>query len=175
MKNILLPTDLSVQSLWPIHTIVKEAKNQRLSIQVVHMLSLPTGIGDLLSLREDRLYSQIPANFIDAFQMLCHKYKSALEKIEFRFIYCSTSRYFNNYVEGNNIHEVYILGNYNYSQPLPQSENFKSYLNKCKVPVNQLTLHNETFEYQNLSTLLNGNEHYKTTPNRVAKPTVSYS
>lgn len=176
MENILLPTDLSVQSLYPIHKIVKEANGEEISIKVVHLLSLPTSITDLLSLRENKLYSSLPESFIEAFQMLCNKYKSEVERIDFEFVYCNTTRYMNNFIEANNIKAVYFLSNYKYTEPLSQSVNFTSYLNKAKVPVHKIPLQSAAVsDYQNLSVLLNSNEHFKESAgNRLAKTAVSY-
>lgn len=175
MKNILLPTDLSVQSLWPIHNIVKDAGNQKVTIHVVHMLTLPTSITELLTLNKP--YDEVPATFFEALQLLRNKYKEAIEKVEFQLLYCDTSRYLNHFVEGNRIDAVYLLANYEYAQPLSKSAKCMVYFNRCKVPVHKLPLHAEAFsEYQILSALLNQGGQNEIVPSPTAvKPEVSYS
>jgi hypothetical protein len=177
MKNVLLPTDLTVQSLWPIHNIVKDAKHHKLTIHVAHMLSLPTSISDLLSTRKNKPQHAIPANFTEACHMLRNKYNKAIDSIRFTFIYGNTSRYVNNFIEGYQIDAIYMLTNYTYGEPLPQSINFTSLLHKCKVPLHQLPLHNEAFsDYQILSALLYGDEQYKTpAATLLTNPLISYS
>lgn len=177
MKNVLLPTDLTVQSLRAVHAIVKDAKGEPLTIYVVHLISLPTSMSDLLFIKQNKPYHAVPANFSEAFQLLQNKYQASVERIVFDFIYCSSSRYFNNIIEGHHIDAVYMLTDYNYRQPLPQSENIIPYLKKCKVPLRKLPMHaEEVSEYQNLSALLNGNEQLKAPASaRTAKPTISYS
>jgi len=175
MKNVLLPTDLSVQSLWPIHEIIKENNDGKVSILVTHMVSLPTSISDLLTLSYDKFYRSMPNTFTEAFQMLCHKYKSSVQTMQFRFIYCNTTRYLKNFIEGHNIDKVYLLSNYSYTLPFSQSVNFVSFFNKSKLPVHNIPLLKDVSEYQNLSVLLNNNDTYKISgPSRLAKSTVSY-
>ncbi len=175
MKNILLPTDLSIQSLWPVHNIVKEAAKQKLAIHVVHLLNLPSSISDLLFLKENTPYRSIPDSFIEAFQLLKNKYSSVIEKMELRFVYGNTSRFLNNFIKGNDIETVYLLTNYNYAQPLPLSVNFPSLLNKCKVEVRQLPIYREALsEYQILSALLTSNEQMETLkPFKAVKPAIN--
>ena len=72
------------------------------------MLSLPTSITDLLFLEENKPYNKVPVHFVEAYQMLRNKYKRVIKKIEFNFMYCNTSRYFNNYLKGNCINLIYI-------------------------------------------------------------------
>jgi hypothetical protein len=175
MKNVILPTDLSVQSLWPIHQIVKEAKGQKLCIQIVHMIELPTSITDLIFSSRNKPYHAVPATFKEAYQMLSQKYKSSIEKIYFELVYCSTSRYLKNYLEGQKIDEVYMLRNYNYLQPLPQSVKFTSFFDKCEIPVFRVQLNTEASGFQSLSVLLNGKEYNKVSAgNRIAEPSVNY-
>ncbi len=177
MKKVLLPTDLTVQSLWPIHNIVRDTKYQKITIHAVHMLTLPTGISDLLSVRKNKPYHAVPANFKEACHMLSNKYNSSIDNIRFTFVYGNTLRYVNNFIEGYQIDAIYMLTNYKYGKPLPQSIDFTPIIHKCKVPLHQLPLHNEAFsEYQILSALLFGDEQYNTpesTP--LTNPLISYS
>ncbi len=157
MENVLLPTDFTVQSLRPVHDIVKNAKSKLLTIHVVHLISLPTSISDLLFIKQNKPYHTVPANFMEALQLLQNKYSGSVEKIAFDFIYCSSSRYFNNFIEGNNIDAVYMLSDYRYRQPLEQSENIMYYLKKCKAPLHKVSINEGSFAtYQHLSALLNG-------------------
>lgn len=177
MKNILLPTDLSVQSLWPVHDIVKEAGDDQLVIHVVHMLSTPGSLMDLFSLKESRPYNEVPANFTEAFQMLCQKYKGKIEKMHFRFVYGNTTRFLRNFIEGNQIDVVYTLSNYEYAKPFNNSLCFVNDLCKCKVPLRQLPLHADAAsEYQILSALLYSGEYaIERTIAKATKTTISYS
>jgi len=176
MKNVLLPTDLSVQSLAPVHQIVRDAKNEKPVVYVVHMLSLPTSITDLLFMEEKKPYKSVPGHFIEAFQMLANKYKNLIQKIEFKLIYCSTSRYLNNFIEGNNIDSIYMLDNFNYRQPLPESQKFIGFIQKCKAELIKVPLQPKVLsEYQILSPLLGTDMKKPVALSTHSKPTVTYS
>lgn len=173
MKTILLPSDLSIQSLYPVHNIIKEANGESVNIMVVHFLSLSTSISDLLTLKEP--YGQIPSHFTEAFQSLRNKYRVAINKLEFRFVYCNTTRYLNNFIEGNNINEVYLLDNYRYGTPLNNSVECKNFFSKCKVKVNHLSLRPEAqSEYQILSSLLFKQDMANNANMKVSEAAVSY-
>ena len=175
MKNILLPTDFTVQSLWPIHNIVKEAGEEKINVIIAHSLHMPSSISDLLFLRHP--FDKVPAHFREAYQLLCNRYKSIINKMEFKFIYCSSSPAVNNFLEANHIDAVYILDNYKYGRPLNDSANFCSCLKKCKVPVRNLPLHAEAFsDYQILSALLgNDKPAAKQSPVRAPQSSLSLS
>lgn len=177
MKNILLPTDLTVQSLRAVHDIVKNAQGELVTIHVVHFITLPTSITDLIFIKQGKPFDAVPDNFSEAFQLLRNKYQHAIHKIVFDFIYCSSNRYFNNILEGHNIDAVYIIEDYNYRRTLPQSENIMPYLEKCKVPLFKLEQPAEDISsYQNLSALLNGSEQIKNVAStRKINPAISYS
>jgi hypothetical protein len=177
MKNVILPTDLTVQSLRPVHDIVNDAEGQEITIHVVHFINMPTSISDLLFINQCKPYHAIPTKFHEAFQLLRNKYQGIVKNISFEFIFCNTSRYLHNFMEAKSIDAVYILEDYNYVQQLKQSVNFIPLLTKCKVPLQKLTLHAESAgDHQNFSALLNGNEQLKTNAtSRKANASVSYS
>jgi hypothetical protein len=176
MKNVLLPTDLTVQSLRPVHNIVKDARGEKITIHVVHFISMPTSITDLMFIKQSKPYDAVPRKFNEAFQLLRNKYQGDV-KILFDFIFCNTSSYLNNFIEGRNIEAVYMLKDYNYVLPLKQSESFISCFSKCQVPLQKLAAGSEAFsDYENFSALLNGNEQLKTSLTKKKENTsLSYS
>src|SRR4028119_2410332 len=125
------------------------------------MIELPTSIADLVFSSRNKPYDAVPSKFTEAYQMLSQKYKSSIEKIYFELVYCGTSRYLKNYLEGHQIDAVYMLRNYNYLQALPQSVKFASFFDKCKIPVFRVQLNTEASGFQSLSVLLNGQEYNK--------------
>ncbi len=91
MRNILLPTDLSLPSLYPIHEIGRASTGHKCSIYVVHALSMPTGIAELLFLKKP--YPQVPASFSGALDILRRRYSGTIEAIHFDFIYSNNRNY----------------------------------------------------------------------------------
>ncbi|MEI6949229.1 hypothetical protein V9K67_18740 [Paraflavisolibacter sp. H34] len=178
MKNVLLHTDLTVQSLWPVHNIVREAKGKPLTIKVVHLLSMPGSITDLLFLKENKPYRSLPESFREAFQLLSNKYRSLKVTLDFKFVYGATARFLKNFVRANDIEAVYILTNYTYELPLASSVDFVPLLKECHTMVHPLPLHPEACsEYQILSALLYNIEEEPQAPesSRPFPSSISYS
>ncbi|MBE7172950.1 MAG: hypothetical protein INR73_20405 [Williamsia sp.] len=138
MKNILVPTDFSVQSLQLVHEIIKRNPQQKLSIYLVHLVQIPTDIADLLFARKRHLYEQVPGKFSQAVEMLKNKYASRINLMGLEFYYGNTPTVVNAIIENRNIDEVYVFADHLYNMPLKQSVDMTNLLNKCKVPVVQV-------------------------------------
>ncbi|WP_345258175.1 hypothetical protein [Flaviaesturariibacter amylovorans] len=155
MTQILLPTDLTVRSLWPVHQIARNEAGPAPVIQLVHLLEPPTGIGDLLSARRNKPWEAVPPAFTEALELLRTRYEGRIAGLHFRFLYGSTGRYLRRFVEGAGIDAVYALGDYRYERPLPASLPFEDLLPKCGVPVHYVSLREGALaDYQILSSLL---------------------
>jgi hypothetical protein len=140
MKNILVPTDFSVQSLQLVHDIVKKNQPQPVSVYLVHMLHMPTDILDLLFVKKYQLYQQVPDSFNQATEMLKNKYLSRIKWMGVEFYYGSSASILNDIIENRKIHEVCVLDNYSYSLPLKRSVNMIPLVKRSKVPVSYLQL-----------------------------------
>jgi len=135
MQNILLPTDLTVTSLYPIHEICKNAGGERSNIYIIHTLDIPTGIMDLLFLQERKPYKMLPPSFLEAIEMLRKKYASTIHLLSFEFLYGNSRGYLRHYMQGRDIQSVYLLKDHAYENKLPQSVSCMRTLRKCKVPI----------------------------------------
>ena len=144
MKNILVPTDFSLQSLSIIHDIVSK-ESERVKIHLFHMVLIPNDLTDLLFLRKSHLHAQVPDNFREAIQLLRNKYQKQVAKIDFSFYYGSRASVVSSIIESNNIDRVYMLANYQYKQPLPSSVNIMPLVEKCKLPVEKVNLRGKAF------------------------------
>lgn len=138
MKNILVPTDFSVQSLQLVHEIVRKHPQQKVSICLVHLVHIPTDITDLLFAKRNRLHDHVPARFNQAIEMLKNKYASRIAWMGLEFYYGSTATALNGIIENRNIEEVYVLADHAYGLPLPQSVGMIRLLGKCKVAVSKI-------------------------------------
>jgi hypothetical protein len=135
MKNVLLPTDLTITSLYPIHEICKNAGGEQCNIYIIHTLDIPTGIMDLLFLQERKPYKMLPPSFLEAIEMLRKKYSSTIHLLSFEFLYGNSRAYLRHYMQGRNIQSVYLLKDHVYENRLPQSVSCMRTLRKCKVPI----------------------------------------
>lgn len=144
MKNILVPTDFSVQSLQLVHEIVRKHPQQKVCICLVHMVHIPTDIADLLFVKRHRLHDHVPAKFSQAIEMLKNKYASRIEWMGLEFYYGSTATVLNGIIENRKIQEVFVFADHAYGLPLPQSVDMIRLLGKCKVAVNKIALKAKT-------------------------------
>ncbi len=133
MQNSLLPTDLSLTSLYPIHEICKNAAGHPVNIHLIHTLNMPTGIGDLLFQRKP--FDKVPADFMEALDLLRKKYQSAINILSFDFLWSNSHIYLRHYMESRSIRLIYILSDYGYEKALPQSAGCIAPLQKTRIPV----------------------------------------
>ncbi len=157
MKNVLLPTDLSVQSLWPINEIIRSNGNDEpLTIHVIHMIEIPNSIHDLMFLGRNKNNIALPASFNDALCVLKNKYGRSAVSIKFDIVYGNSYKIMRNYIQGREITQVYLLDKYSYRFQSAKSVNFTPFLKKIKTPVAYIQFNDGIFsEFQILSIFLN--------------------
>lgn len=132
MKNILVPTDFSLQSLSIVHDIVNNEKG-KLNIHLFHMVLVPSDMADLLYMRKAHLHAQVPESFTEAIQLLKNKYLRQVAKIDFSFYYGNSRSAVNSIIESNGIAALYLLANHQYKLLLPASVNMVPLLQKCRL------------------------------------------
>ncbi len=160
MKHVLLPTDLSVQSLWPINEIIQShAGEEQLVIHVIHMIEIPNSIHDLMFLGRNKNNIALPSSFNDALCVLKNKYARPSVSIKFDFLYGSSYKILRNFIQGRGIEAIYLLEKYTYHFSSTKSINFTPFIKKIKTPVNYIAFNNGIFsEFQILSIFLNHSE-----------------
>lgn len=134
MKNIIIPTDFSVQSLSIVHNIIKDNAAEPVSIKALHMLHMPVDILDLMFLNKAKAYAQVPAFFNEALQALRNKYGRQLN-INLEIIYGNNTRVLKNYFDNKPDARLYVLSDFSYNHGLKNSVNLKPMLAKCKLNI----------------------------------------
>jgi len=135
MKNILIPTDLSQKSLDVVHEVVKKNKNQQVNLYLVHMVRTPTDALELLFLKRNDLYSEVPREFFQSINDLRSTYPNQLGQIRFEFYYGHRAGILHSIIENLEIDEICVPDNHNFLLPLEQSVNMLPLLESCPVPV----------------------------------------
>ncbi|MHA4810135.1 hypothetical protein ACX0G9_18625 [Flavitalea flava] len=153
MKSVLLPTDLTLQSLYPIHEICQQAVGQKCNIYIIHTLYMPSGIMDLLFLQDKKPYDKLEPQFSEALEMLRKKYAPVINILSFEFVWGNSRGYLRNYMTARNIQAIYLLKDYDYKQKLQQSVKCIPALVNCKLPLVYVHKTNRE-EYGTLTTLL---------------------
>ena len=165
MKHVMLPTDLSVQSLWPINEIIQShADKEQLVIHVIHMIEIPSSIHDLMFLGRNKNNIALPSAFNDALCVLKNKHSHPSVSIKFDFLYGNSYKILKNFIQGRGITEVYLLEKYTYHFNSTKSINFTPFIKKIKTPVNYIRFNDGIFsEFQILSIFLNHTSHEEKT------------
>jgi|GEM_PF-5789443 len=161
MKKVLLPTDLSVQSLWAAKQMIQETRYQSaLTIYIVHMIEMPSSINDLLSLGRNRKYPSMSSAFVDALQILRNKATASNIHVHFEYVYGNNARVLKNFMQGQAITEVLLMDGYQYCFNQNVSVDFIPFLKKTNTRINNMPFNIGNFsEFQLLSILLsNGTE-----------------
>ncbi|WP_343704538.1 hypothetical protein [Chitinophaga sp.] len=134
MKNILVPTDLSIRSLNFLHSLA-ERQQTPANIILMHALRLPDSIMDFWAFtRTGRQHAVITDNFREACEVMRNRYAQTFLSLEVEFFYGSTSPALRNFLQAHNINEIGLPENYRYELPCENSYNPEPLFRKCKVP-----------------------------------------
>lgn len=106
MKNILIPTDFSINSLDCVPSLCAQFEGQELTICFIHLFKLSDSINELLLLgRRNKEYEHVS----DSFYSECEKLKKQhpeIQSIKIDFFYGSTLGQFKNYLAANEIDSI---------------------------------------------------------------------
>ncbi|MEX6688551.1 hypothetical protein QTN47_13645 [Danxiaibacter flavus] len=104
MKNILIPTDFTVQSLQLVVNTAETLSDKELNIVLFHAFDTPSDIMDLMFLKRNPLYEGL---MNESFRRECRrlkmKYGSVIGSITFRHFYGNTRPAFKNFIRANAI------------------------------------------------------------------------
>ena len=135
MKHILIPTDLSVQSLNSINAVVFQQDGKTpLKITLFHLLQAPTSFSELL-LRNSRYkyYEAISEDFHDACNVLRNKYGNAIHSINIQFGFGDTSAYLKNFFDSMHVDMIAIEKDTILGLPFKNSANMMSLLKDMDI------------------------------------------
>ena len=145
IKKILVPNDFSVKSLLLLRKII-ESSNDELDIVLLHGIHLSNSITDLLFFRKENYLSELcTKDFDDVCVMLKNKFQSKIASFRLDIITSENRNYFQNYLEANEIDEVFLPQNLELKFTGERSFNLIPLLKNCSVPVStvKLPVHSE--------------------------------
>lgn len=136
MKTILIPTDFDETSVYRVHKLLKNFKNEPVKVIFFHAYKLTDSISDLLMLsRRSAEYGKIP----EAFHRACFELKStsegAIDCLAIEYFYGSTMASFRNFAEANEIDYVFFPEGYSFRKNSKYSIDPAKFLNKSGIPV----------------------------------------
>ncbi|QEH42541.1 hypothetical protein [Chitinophaga sp. XS-30] len=140
MKNILVPTDLSIRSLSYLHSLA-EQHNEELNITLMHALKLPDSILDFwVFSRSPKHYALVSNEFREACEVMKNKYSGVINTLQVEFFYGTTTPALRNFLKAHEIHEIALPEGLRYQCPCNDSYNPDRLIKKCKLPVKHLKM-----------------------------------
>lgn len=136
MRNILVPTDLSIRSLGVIHNTVAHFEQEPLRVVLMHAIHMPGSILDLMMLsRRSPHYKLITDDFRDACEIIRNKYASSIHKLETTFMLGNTVALLRNHLEFHQIDTIVCPDTNEYTLPSEESFNPATLIRKSKHDV----------------------------------------
>ncbi|MGS2763206.1 hypothetical protein [Sinomicrobium sp. M5D2P9] len=145
MKNILVPTDFTVDSLILLKKAI-ENENEKLNFILVYGKSLPNSISELVFFSKGKLISSLESkSFIEAKGILKNRYFSRINTLRTDIFYGRNQNAFENFLQGNNINKAYIPEDSKSLHPsLKKGFDLLPYLKKSGLELTEVSYSNHT-------------------------------
>lgn len=134
VKKVLVPTDFSVKSLNLVVDIIEQSKEEKLEIVLLHGIDISASIPEILFFSRAKLLRSLQTpEFVDSCNLIKNKFQSRIVAMYADIITGHTRAYFNNYIDANNIDEIYIPVSYKMDFKNKQSFDVCDLLKKVSV------------------------------------------
>lgn len=139
-KNVLVPTDFSIESLNVVKSFLGAEQGEcAYNILLVHGVRLSDSITDMLFFSRMSLIEALrPQSFEEACRVIKNKYASQVTAIRSDIFTGTTQAAFNNYLQGNRIQEIYVPSTYTLTLKDQRSFDIMPFITNCKrniIPV----------------------------------------
>ncbi|MBC8033402.1 MAG: universal stress protein [Chitinophagaceae bacterium] len=136
MKNVLIPTDFTPESLQLINQIPMVMQGERCNVILFHAFDMPSNEMDLIFIGRERIYKEY---LTEAFRAQCKKIRNlhfdAIAAICVKCMYGNNVRVFRNFAEANAIDLIMVRDNLDLAMPHKYSIHPVSILKKSGIPV----------------------------------------
>ncbi|BAV04150.1 hypothetical protein SAMN05421788_104116 [Filimonas lacunae] len=141
MKNIVIPTDFTVHSLDIIVATVEKYKAEQLNILLMHGLTMPDSLSDLLLFgRNNDRYKLITKEFENACMIIKNRYASVITNISIRFMHGNTRHAFRNFLHANTIDLIVYPADYVLQKACNNSIDISGLLTYAKCDIDRVAL-----------------------------------
>lgn len=112
-KTILIPTDFRVASLNTLKLALDDCKGEKVRAILLYCEYLNDSITELLFYSpENVIHSKLTLEFTEALEILKNRNEATLSKVEIKILNGNGKTYFTNFLDANNIQEIFIPGYY---------------------------------------------------------------
>ncbi|GGH79014.1 hypothetical protein HNQ91_005201 [Filimonas zeae] len=152
MKNILIPTDFTVHSLDTIVATVEKYKAGQLHILLMHGLSMPDSITELMMFsRNNDRYKLITKEFEDACKIIKNRYASVIQSITLRFMHGSTRHVFRNFLLANHIDLIVFPADYTLQKACDNSVDISGLLKYARCNIDRVSVRQDQGDVQRIN------------------------
>ena len=136
MKNVLIPTDFTIESLENIGRLAESLPKEKLNIRLVHFIKLSDSMSELLLLSQrTRERKLITDEFIMHSEEWRRKYGSQIQSVLVECFYGSTVAVFKNYLEGFDIDAIAHMPGFSYKKASKSSFDPSSIIARSGIEV----------------------------------------
>jgi hypothetical protein len=136
VRKVLIPTDFTVKSLNLMLHFIKNNTEDRFDILLAHGYSPSSSITDLLFFSKPKLISKLQTSeFEESCQLIQNTYRSRLRRVQTDIITGFSKRYFDSYVEANDIDLMVLPQDYKFKLSSSNAFDICPYIAKSKVEV----------------------------------------
>lgn len=136
MRNVLIPTDFSIESLRLAEQTLEALDDQTMTITLFHAFDINGFAPDMLGSSRRLPYGHL---LTDAFRIACKKlkenYPQTLQSIHVRHMYGNNNAVFRNFIDAHDIDMIVYPPNYVFNAITPQSINPGSLFEKSGIPL----------------------------------------
>lgn len=124
MRNVLIPTDFSIESLRLAEQALEALDDQTMTITLFHAFDISGFAPDMLGSSRRLPYGHL---LTDAFRIACKRlkenYPQVLQGIHIRHMYGNNNAVFRNFIDAHDIDMIVCPDNYVFTTVTPQSIN----------------------------------------------------
>lgn len=136
MRNVLIPTDFSVDSLYWVEQTLQALDDQPISINLFHAFDSNITAPDALAQSRRVPYAHLLTDeFRNACKRLKDKYPKILKGIHFRHMYGNTSNLFRNFLDAHDIDMIVAPTHFRWQPVAPGSIDVTPFFAKAGIPV----------------------------------------
>jgi hypothetical protein len=112
-KTILIPIDFRVASLNTLKLALDDCKGEKIRAILLYCEYLNDSITELLFYSSDNVvFSKLTLEFTEALEILKNRNEATLLKVEIKILNGNGNSYFRNFLDANNVQEIFIPGSY---------------------------------------------------------------
>lgn len=139
MRTVLIPTDFTVESLIAIKNTLQKSDKKPINVILFHSVALSDSITDLLMFSKPRFIREHSSQaFMDACEIMKHKFSSDLNELKIELFTGNTTRSFLNFLDANEVDEICYMEELKYAKPSKYSRDSISFIKKAQIKITAL-------------------------------------